>query len=539
MKSKITPRPYQIEAVQSVYEYWATQDGAPVVVAPTGSGKSVIIAHLISDALNNYPNTRILVLADQKELIEQNSEALARVNPDIKWTIYSASCGIKDATGDIVFAQVQSIHKRAPLIAISHPQRKFFDIILIDEAHLINTKQIGMFRKCIRDLCNMNGRTKVAGFTATPYRMGVGYIWSEDNDMLFSGVCYEISIDKLIETNQLVKPIGYCGRHQVDRSKIERNNMGEFKEESATREFYKITKEAVKDFLARLVECKTILVFGCSVNHANQIIECLNEMGEDSCCLITGETPKKEREELISCIRNGKIRICVNVGVLTKGFDAPNIDAVVLLRATESPALYVQMVGRGLRPCEGKDKCIVLDYGGNVVRHGPINAVAPRKKGERLESIQMAKTCIACKALIAISASVCPHCGAKQPIKDIAPNHKMKADNVDIIDIQEPKWVKVKSQKLYLHNIPGMYGHSSIRVVYTTDNKQKYQEFVHPRHYSKKVKEKAKKWFEDRGASLMSSTQAEKIQAELKCPTEIKVSKHGRFWEVSEYKWHD
>ena len=532
----IQPRPYQIEAVHSVYDHWANKNGAPVVVAPTGAGKSVIIAYLISDAITNYPTTRILVIADQKELIEQNSATLERLNPNIHYSIFSASCNKKDSSGDVVFAQIQTIHNKAPHLVFADENQRNFDIVIVDEAHMINTKNMGMFRRCINDLKSMNPLTKVVGLTATPYRMGAGHIWNDSEEALFSGCCYNITIDSLIESKFLVKPIGYCSKKEVDRSKIERNNLGEFKEKSATEEFNKITDEAVEDFLSRLSDCRTILVFACSISHSHKIIDCLDHNGETSHCLITGTTPKKEREELVSKVRNGEVRVCVNVGVLTKGFDAPNIDAVVLLRATESAALFVQMVGRGLRPCDGKDKCIVLDYGGNVRRHGPINNIVPKKKGERLASVVMAKACTSCNALIAINATVCVHCGAEQPIKERKPNHKNKAEEINILS-DNGVWMPVLRQQIQVHKTVGTWKIPCLKIRYQLSNYRWVQEFVHPHHHSHRVKEKAREWFARRGKELMSPSVAVKRVDELPAPTEIKISKVGMFWEVMDYKW--
>ena len=126
---------------------------------------------------------------------------------------------------------------------------------------------------------------------------------------------------------------------------------------------------------------------------------------------VFGETPDKERVKTIADFRAGRVKYLVNVNVLTHGFDAPNIDCIAMLRPTLSPGLYYQMVGRGFRLCEGKKDCLVLDYGGNVLRHGPVDAIRIREPGSNDNGETPAKKCPECNALIAAGYATCPQCG--------------------------------------------------------------------------------------------------------------------------------
>jgi DNA repair protein RadD len=280
----VEDRAYQTEAVQAVYRFWERGYGDPVVAVPTGGGKSFIMALLIYDAVLNWPGTRVLCLADVKELIEQNAEAYATLARTAQYGIYSASVGARDSADPVIFAQIQSCHRKAELFG-------WVDFVVVDECHMINPKQMGMYRAFIGGLRERNPHCKVVGFTATPYRLGHGYVFKGE-DSLFSGIAYEVEVERLIALGYLVPPVARAGTVHADTANIEHSDNGEFKEESATLEFGRITAEAVEDMLARLPDRKSVLVFACSLEHAAQIAGLLRERGETAVDVVTGKTPK-------------------------------------------------------------------------------------------------------------------------------------------------------------------------------------------------------------------------------------------------------
>ena len=535
----IEDRAYQGEAVASVYRFMERGYGNPVVVAPTGAGKSYMIAMLMHDAITKWPGTRILCLADVKELIEQNSQAYANYAKTAQYGIYSASVGARDSTDPVIFAQIQSCHSRAELFG-------WVDFIVVDECHMINTKQIGMYRTFVDGLRKINPQCKVVGFTATPYRLGHGYVF-KGAESLFSGIAYDIPIEKLIAGGFLVPPVARAGTVHADCANIEHSSNGEFKEESATKEFSRITVQAVDDMLSRLPDRKSILVFACSLDHAAQIAALLRERGEKAVDVVTGTTSKGERESIVARVRSGETRWCVNVGVFTKGFDAKNIDAVVLLRATESPALYVQMIGRGLRPwtCTvtgiRKTECIVLDYGENVMRHGPINAVRPKEKKDRKDGAPqvMAKECPHCQALIAMACRVCPVCGKELPCMSNGPNHGTRPSDAPLLAVAsagEYVWRDVMGMQVCEHgkSLPGSI--RSMRVEYRVGAAEWVREWVCPEHTGY-ARNKAEQWMNARGYNLLSVDDA--LAVEWPMPKRIKVKTGGKFIEVVEHDLGD
>lgn len=524
----IEARAYQTDAVQAVYRFMERGYGNPVVVAPTGAGKSYIIAMLMHDAVTQWPGTRILCMADVKELIEQNAEAYGILSRTAQYGIYSASVGARDSSDPVIFAQVQSCHAKPEIFGR-------IDFVVVDECHMINTKRIGMYRAFVDGLRKRNPQCKVIGFTATPYRLGHGYVF-KGAESLFSGIAYDIPIDKLIADGFLVPPVSRAGTVVADTSRIDHSSNGEFKEESSTREFSRITVAAVDDMLSRLPDRKSVLIFACSLDHAAQIAEVLKSRGEAAVDVVTGTTSKGERESIVKRVRDGLTRWCVNVGVFTKGFNAPNIDAVILLRATESAALYVQMIGRGLRTFPGKADCVVLDYGENVVRHGPINAVRPREKGKRKESERqvMAKECPSCGALIAMACRICPHCGAEIIFAN-DPNHETRPSDAPLLATEKPGeyiWKTVLAMQTHEHgrNLPG--SKRSMRVDYRVGAAEWVREWICPEHTGY-ARNKAEQWMNARGYNLLSVDAA--LAVEWPVPERIKIKTGGKWPEVVDH----
>lgn len=525
-------RQFQSDAVAAVFRFWMSElgNGNPIVVAPTGSGKSFIIARLIMESRKMSESVRIVVLADVKELIEQNAAAYFDASGDTEYGIYSASVGVKDILNPVTFAQIQSVHKIAHLFG-------HIDFCIVDEAHMVNVKNAGMYRAFFDALSLRNENLKVVGFTATPYRLGSGYVY-KNKDALFSGVAYEISILKLIELGFLVRPVARSGKVVADTNRIERSSNGEFKEDSATIEFGRITSAAVDDMMNRLQDRKSIIVFACSIAHAEGVRAEIAARGERAIDLVTGKTPKMEREEIIDRVRSGQTRWIVNVGVLTKGFDAKNIDSVVLLRATESAALYVQMVGRGLRPYPGKTECVVLDYGRNVLRHGPINDVTPKKKGERRnESVVMAKECPNCHELIALGARVCPSCLFELPLYDFDPDIDTAPSDLEIIGTaavdSKVAWRDVLDMRVVRHDkhVTNETVRSSLKISYRVSFADWVNEFVSPES-SPYAADMAKAWFEARGFGFMKVDQA--LECTFPTPQRILVDSHGKYPAVKD-----
>lgn len=405
-------REYQQEAVESLWDYLCTKDGNPLVVMPTGSGKSVVQAAAVERATSEYPGTRILCATHVAELISQNHDQFKKLCPDVSAGIYSAGVGRRDTSVDVLFAGVQSIYKKVDDLGS-------FDWLMVDEAHLVPNKDDGMYRRLIEDMEANNRDLRTIGQTATPYRLDSGLLTQGPNNV-FTSVCYDTDVIRLIDEGWLTPLIPHVGREHYDVSGV-RIRGGDFAIGDLGRVLESsegITRSAVEETIAEGVDRKSWLVFCGSVKQAQLVNDLMQVSGIDS-VLVTGKTKKTLRKKIVSAFKDGAIRCLINVGVYTTGFDAPNVDLISLMRPTHSPGLHVQMLGRGMRLFPGKVNCLVLDFGGNVARHGPINRVkVPRRKtGTGEAPVKMCPECM--YDGIHASALVCTECGYEFPPHEV------------------------------------------------------------------------------------------------------------------------
>jgi len=402
-------RDYQQRTLDQLYAWFeAGNRGNPCLVLPTGSGKSHIVAALCKDALQNWPDTRVLMLTHVKELIEQNAEKMRQHWPGAPMGIYSASIGKKQLGEPITFAGIQSIRKQASRIG-------HIDLVIIDECHLVSHKAEGGYRTLIAELMQINPSMRVIGLTATPFRLGHGLI--TDKPALFDDLIEPVSIEELVYKGYLATLRSKVTKAKLDTSGVHKRG-GEFieKELQAAVDNDQDNYGVVHEVMELAGDRKAWLFFCAGIKHAQHIKDALIDCGVTAEC-VTGDTPKAVREQIIADFKAGKIKALTNANVLTTGFDYPDIDLIAMLRPTMSASLYVQMAGRGLRPKSHTDHCLVLDFAGVVSTHGPITAVQPPKRtgsGEK-EGEAPVKVCENCDELVHLSAKVCPSCGHPFP----------------------------------------------------------------------------------------------------------------------------
>lgn len=397
-------RPYQQKAISDLYQWFyahQSPDEHPCLVLPTGAGKSIIIAELVKNVLHNWPETRVLMLTHQKELIEQNAEKLQHLWPTAPLGVFSASLNRKVLHRSITYAGIQSIHRHAQNLG-------HIDLCIIDECHLINHSESGTYRKFLAELKQINPRMRIVGLTATEYRLGHGLI-TDGDDRLFTDLIKPVSIDELIAMGFLARLESKPTNFKIDVSKVKKIG-GEYVEkylQEAT-DTDEIVSAIICEVLPLAYDLRSILWFCTGVENANHYADELTRIGETAHA-ITGKTPKKLRAELLAAFKAGEIRHLTNANVLTTGFDAPNIDGIVMARPTLSPSLYVQMAGRGLRLKQHTDHCKVFDFAGNIRQHGPITCVVPPKK--KGGGPAPTKECPRCREILHASAKECTSCG--------------------------------------------------------------------------------------------------------------------------------
>ncbi|NQU19770.1 MAG: DEAD/DEAH box helicase family protein [Candidatus Nealsonbacteria bacterium] len=411
-------RPYQQEAINAVYHHLRDRDDNPCVVCPTGSGKSLIMSTLCHDAVAKWGG-RVLILAHVKELLQQTAGTLRRISPDLDIGVYSAGLRRRDTDHPVIVAGIQSVYQRAC-------ELDRFDLIIVDEAHLLPPDGEGMYRTFLADAKVVNPNVRLIGLTATPYRMKSGMLCGPDN--LLNAICYEVGVKELITQGFLCPLRSKAGRRKVDTSSLH-IRAGEFvgSEVEELMDTDELVLAACREIVEMTADRKAVLIFAASVKHAEHVKDTIERLTGNECGLVTGNTPTSERDYFIARFKGEQIpanlfgdahpplKYLVNVNVLTTGFDAPNVDCVVLLRPTASPGLYYQMTGRGFRVHPDKEDTLVLDYGGNILRHGPVDAIQIAERTTSGSGNPPAKECPECRSVVHAAYSVCPDCGYEFP----------------------------------------------------------------------------------------------------------------------------
>ena len=418
-------RPYQRDAVDAVWNHIASSDTNPAVVLPTGSGKTHVIAELCRDAVQKW-NGRVIVVAHVKELLEQAAGKLQAVAPDLPVGVFSAGLGRRDLGYAVTIAGIQSVYQRAHELGP-------LDLVIVDEAHLIPPDGEGMYRRFLADARDLCDHQRVIGLTATPYRMKTGTICGPES--VLHEVCFEAGVRELIVQGYLCPLKSRAGKAIADTSDIHVRG-GEFVagELEDRMDEDGLVEAACAEVVAATADRRSVLLFCSGVRHGEHVVRVLREKHGVECGFVEGGTPAKERDALIARFKSGDLKYLANVNVLTTGFDAPNVDCVAMLRPTMSPGLYYQMVGRGFRLAEGKTDCLVLDFGGNVLRHGPVDAIRLADTKDASGEAP-AKQCPECDALIHAAYAVCPECGHKFPPRQI--KHAAIASDEEVVSGSE------------------------------------------------------------------------------------------------------
>lgn len=359
-------RDYQKAASDAIIA-WGRKISAPICAElATGAGKSLIIAD-VARRINEISGKKLLCMAPSKELIEQNYQKyIAAGSPA---SLFSASVGIKSTRHPAVFGTPKTI-----LNSIDRFKDGFAGIV-IDECHRLDntTKSI------IAGMREGNPNLRVIGLTATPYRMGDGYIYQigidgqqveQANNPLFSRLVYRIQTQELVNRGFLTPPEMLASDRHYDAASLQLNRQNQFDAGEVAQVFEgkgRLTADIVADVIDKADHRFGVMFFAASIQHAQEIMESLPP---EHSRLVTGATPKADRTRILSDFKSGRIHYIVNRDVLTTGFDAPNVGTIAIMRATESAGLLLQIIGRGLRLHDGKQTALILDYAENLTRHG-------------------------------------------------------------------------------------------------------------------------------------------------------------------------
>ena len=525
---------YQKEACESVWNCFRSNQGNPLIELPTGSGKSLCIAELCRAAVDDHQG-QVIVLAHRKELLEQNyQKIISLLPPGVKAGLFSAGLRRFSQVEPIIVAGIQSCYQKASWFGRRH-------LVIVDEAHLVPSEGMGMYQSFLTDLQKYNDRLRIVGLTATPFRTGEGALWGDD--CLFTHVCYSAGLRKLIDDGYLCPITSSPANSSYDTSSL-KIKRGEFIERELTSLFGDHSKvlASTKEIVAKTAGRNSILVFTTGVSHAEQAKESIEQLTGEEVGLVTGDSMALERATLLKRFANQELRWMVNIDVLTCGYDAPCIDALAILRATASPGLFAQICGRGLRKHHSKENCLVLDFGENIKRHGPLDSLDYGRKRKSVGSAEFVgetpvKGCPNCKADVPVSRKECS-CGWRFPASEL--NHEEVADTQSKI-LSEPEAFEVIQVAFGRHEKKKGDGPDSLRMDYRCvrddgNIQEDLSEWICLEHEGF-ARRKAEQWWKQHCAAACPASIDEAVEllhrGAVAFPTSLVARKEGRFWRIT------
>ena len=377
-------RPYQQEAVENSINYFKKKRDPAVIVLPTGAGKSLVISELAKIAKG-----RVLILAHVKELVEQNHEKYTSYG--LEAGIYSAGLNQKESSQKAIFGSIQSVARAADSFFNG------FTLLIIDECHRVNSEGDTQYASVIKKLQERNPHICILGLTATPYRLGVGWIYElnykgviqTEEKRFFKQCVFELPLEYMIKNKYLTQPVKvdipvtcYDFSELTDSNRLYTTSQVD----ELLKKQKRLTPLIIKNIIdiTETYDRQGVMVFSSTVRHAKEILEALPE-GQAK--IVIGDTEDSERDKIIEEFKEKKFKYLVNVSVLTTGFDAPHVDVIAILRPTESVSLYQQIIGRGLRLHSNKKDCFILDYTGmgHDIYRPEISGKKPNKTSEPVQ----------------------------------------------------------------------------------------------------------------------------------------------------------
>jgi DNA repair protein RadD len=517
-------RDYQHAALAELWKYWRGGGGNPLIDLATGLGKSFLIAELGRRFCSH--GRRVLVLSHIREIITQDLKAIRTLWPEAPIGINSAALGERNVDAPLLLATVQSVFRDPQALG-----RR--DLVLVDESHLVPHHDEGMYRATIGGLHVLDGNMRVAGFSATVYRLDSGRL-DQGEGRLFDRVIYSFGIREGIEGKWLSALVAKATDAEIDVSGVGRRG-GEFipGELEAAADQADIVAAAADEIVQQGGDRRAWLAFCCGVDHAYHVRAALRRRGV-ACETVVATTPADERRDIIESLRAGQLRCLTGCNIFTTGFDVAAIDLIAMLRPTWSPGLYVQMLGRGTRKAEGKANCRVLDFAGNVMRHGPVDTVTGENGDGRASGSgePRAKCCPECRTLVAPGTKICPECGYAWPVK--VPRHDARASTINPLSAAITR-LTVSRCSVEEYHKPGRP--PSLRVDFWT-GQLGVSDWLAFEHGEGARWHAAKKWRALGGRLPAPTTVAEALarREEITAVVAIGVQRDGEFWRVVDVK---
>jgi DNA repair protein RadD len=449
--------------------------------------------------------------------------------------VYSAAVNKKQLGFDLTYATIGSIYKQA------HRMGRI-DLILADECHLINPKDTGMWRQLISDLRKYGSPARVVGLTGTSFR-GNGVWLTHGDDPLFTGIASKVTIKELLELGFLSPITTVPTQTHIDTSEV-RTVAGDYnlQDLASVTDKDELVQAACDEIVALGAARKKWLVFAVNVAHAEHVCTALQQRGIPT-AVVTGDTPSGQRDAAIAAYRRGDLRCLVNVSVLTTGFNVKDIDFLVLLRATKSPVLYVQILGRALRTAPGKADALIADFTDTIATLGPVDEIKGRVPTGNRKGEAPHKLCPNCGSQNPASATECMDCGFQFPPPERI-KHGAQASAAAVLSSQRDSMfetVPVSEVRYKLHEKPG--SPPSLRVEYYDGLLKKASEWCCLSHTGF-ARTKAERWWQQRskidaipGSAQEALEWIEYSDAILRKPEAIIVTKAEKYPSIVSYHW--
>jgi len=525
-------RPYQSEIHDAAIDFLLNREGNGIICSPGGTGKTLTMNAIIRTLVTKWVGTRVMSLVHDATVIDQNMNSMMRYWPNAPMGCYSAGLKQRDTLEPIIYGGIQSVGKRF---------KEFgrINVLLVDECDVVSPKDNALYQKFMNGLREENPDLRVLGFTATPFRLGVGLI--TEMDMWQEIVIDFTRGDKFMwfVTNGFLAPlVNKKAAKEIDITQLS-IRCGDFdeKEMQLAADTDELNKSVVEEMIRYGSDRKHWLLFAAGINHGHKLTKLLNSKGIPS-LMLTGSDSREDREAGEADFRSGKYRCLVNVGLYGRGYDFPELDLIGIARATQSTAWWLQAIKRGTRVAKDKQNCVILDFAGNTRRLGPVNMPnipAPRKKGQAEKGECPMKICPICFSYVMVQTRICPDCNTEFPPpktiqKTATTDAIMALSQSEIVPVVEDFYIRSIRYKEHVSKA----GNKTFKVSYGvgTQNFSEYKLFESENNF---ILRNLEIWWRHRGGLLPmpeSVDEALERTGELKIPTVIRVDVSKKHPEV-------
>ena len=538
-------RPYQIEALDIIHEDLKVE---PIVLfqAIMGAGKTVTISRLI----NRYyfeTDKRFLVLVHKQELVQQFIDAF-RTKTDVLFFDIGICCaGLhqKDLSKRLTIGTVQTFCN----MVNDYPG---CDLLVIDECHRVSVGTNSQYDQVINSLKSKINNMRILGTSATPARLGHGYIYGDrcirGHENLFPRLNHQIKYQTLLDQGYLCRMIGKVAHADSLADDLEAveingdyvlNRLGEV----MTKQIHLST--AVQAIREHCMGYNLICIFCTTVNHAERLKDLLG----DDCTTVHSQLAPLERAINLEAWKSGKKKICTSINILAEGFDIPQLDCLVSARPTLSSTLYLQIVGRALRIYPGKDHALLLDLTDNTARFGTdidnIKITIPQSVRGAIEKDRLSKLCPNCEREVFSGFRVCPYCEFEWPMEEIIEANSvpdLKEVTFKKKDSAPPKWVGVINMVIGEHKSRKAEKYLGKISYYTDDyySKPVTVWYCLPDYYDGfAVKKSRQKWAEIMPGEPLPESVDDFIRYSIPMPIEILIDVTEQWPEIQGYKFDE